>query len=143
MGVAIGGMERRGFCGLLAGLVTAGCTTASEPSGPLTPPRSPSPTPTPTPTPKPGVAIAGRNVRPGPDGRFVFVLQLVNTADAERRATYVVTVTADSVDFAAEQRRTVELPPNGDRTVEFTFDVSFDDWAEGGSVDFRRASNDG
>ncbi len=141
--VAIGGMERRRFCGLVVGLLggTAGCTDSVEPSGPRTAPQSPTPTASPTPTPRPGIEIAGRDIKPGPEGNFVFVLNLVNTADAPRQATYVVTVRADAVDFAAEKRKTVELAANVERTVEYTFDVSFDDWAKDGAVDFQRASS--
>lgn len=71
----------------------------------------------------------------------MFVLELRNTADGPRQATYVVTVTAESVEFEATKRRTVEIPAGGTQTVEFTFDVSFDDWADGGGVDFQRAND--
>lgn len=133
-------MERRRFLAAVLA-ATAGCADAAAPSGPVTPPQSPTPSPTPTPTPRPGIVVAGRKPKEAEDGRFVFALTLENTADAVRRATYVVSVSADSVDFSATKERTVELAGGASRTVEFVFDVQFSAWVEGGSVNFRRKSD--
>ncbi|QZP38414.1 hypothetical protein [Halobaculum magnesiiphilum] len=110
----------------------AGCTAAGDPSGPLTPPRSPEATA----GPGEGLVITDFTDVEGDDGDLLVRVTVENRGGEERTGTIVATVTAtvDGEEREETVSRDVTLAP-GERT-EATLEtsLSFESFSGSGSM---------
>lgn len=128
-------MNRRGLLGsvgrllALGGVVAgAGCTDATSPTGPLTPPRSPEATET------GGVSLVIRDFVDveGDDSNLLVRVTVENRSGERQTGTVVVTATADDTEETVSEDVTV---PGGERVdVTVTTSLSFETFSRGGSL---------
>jgi hypothetical protein len=131
-------MQRRGVLALVP-LALAGCvTSASDESGPRNPPTTPRGG-----APEEGderrqLRIVGSDLGEGEEGSLVLTVIVENAADDRRTGTLVGTATVDGDEYEASKE--VSLEGNTEAEVALVFDVSYDEWAENGSLTFGWAS---